>query len=198
MSIEQELAARSGNACELCTTTDNLGIYEVPPAQNKGVAGYTHICTNCQGQIDKTTEIEANHWRCLNDSMWSPTPAVQVLAWRMLNRLKGEGWTQDLLDMMYMEENTLKWAKAMGDEDDDEEETIIHKDAHGAILEAGDNVTLIQDLNVKGAGFTAKRGTAVRRIALVPDNAEHIEGKVEGQHIVILTKYVKKLPKVER
>ena len=51
---------------------------------------------------------------------------------------------------------------------------------------------LIKDLPVKGAGFTAKRGTAVRGISLVQDNPEHIEGRVEGQRIVILTKFVKK------
>ena len=60
------------------------------------------------------------------------------------------------------------------------------------VLAAGDSVTLIKDLVVKGAGFTAKRGTAVRGISLVPDNAEQIEGRVEGQRIVILTKFVKK------
>lgn len=38
-----------------------------------------------------------------------------------------------------------------------------------------------------------KRGTAVRGISLVPDNAQHIEGRVEGQRIVILTQFVKKL-----
>jgi len=68
----------------------------------------------------------------------------------------------------------------------------VHKDANGATLEAGDSVVLIKDLNVKGANFVAKRGTAVRRITLVADNADHIEGKVEGQRIVILTKFVKK------
>jgi len=53
-------------------------------------------------------------------------------------------------------------------------------------------VTLIQDLDVKGANFIAKRGTVVKKINLVSDNAEQIEGKVNEQQIVILTKYVKK------
>lgn len=73
-----------------------------------------------------------------------------------------------------------------------EESAIQHKDSNGAKLAAGDTVTLIKDLNVKGAGFTAKRGTAVRSISLVPDNSEHIEGRVNGQKIVILTQFVKK------
>jgi protein PhnA len=69
---------------------------------------------------------------------------------------------------------------------------VKHIDSNGTVLEAGDTVTLIKDLNVKGAGFTAKRGTAVRGISLVADNPEHIEGRVNGQQIVILTKFVKK------
>ena len=132
-----------------------------------------------------------NHWRCLNDSMWSQVPAVQVMAWRMLNQLRSEGWAQDLLDMLYLDDQTMAWAQAGGAEPSDED-GVKHLDSNGALLEAGDTVTLIKDLNVKGGGFTAKRGTAVRGISLVPDNAEQIEGRVSGQQIVILTKFVKK------
>jgi protein PhnA len=60
------------------------------------------------------------------------------------------------------------------------------------VLQAGDTVVLIKDLDVKGAGFTAKRGTAVRGISLVADNPEQIEGRVNGQQLVLLTKFVKK------
>ena len=124
--------------------------------------------------------------------MWSEVDAVKVISWRMLNRLRNEGWSRDLLEMMYLEDDVKKWAEASGDgiADDDK---IIHKDANGVVLETGDTVVLIKDLNVKGGGFTAKRGTAVRKIILVHDNAEQIEGKVEGQQIVILTQYVKKM-----
>ena len=69
---------------------------------------------------------------------------------------------------------------------------VEHRDSNGAVLVQGDTVVLIKDLVVKGANFTAKRGTAVRGIALVPDNAAQIEGRVEGQRIVILTEFVKK------
>ena len=109
----------------------------------------------------------------------------------MLTRLRAEGWPQDLLDMLYLDEDTLAWAKASG-EDVSEENQVIHRDSNNAVLESGDTVVLIKDLNVKGANFTAKRGTAVRNISLVHDNATQIEGKVNGQRIVILTQYVKK------
>jgi len=149
------------------------------------------ICGTCRQQLDNPDAVDANHWRCLNDSMWSQVPAVQVMAWRMLTRLRAEGWPQDLLDMLYLDDDTLAWAQATG-EGEDNEDAIKHVDSNGAVLAAGDTVTLIKDLNVKGAGFTAKRGTAVRGISLVPDNAEHIEGRVNGQQIVILTQFVKK------
>jgi len=75
----------------------------------------------------------------------------------------------------------------------DDSEKIIHRDSNGVILEAGDSVVLIKDLPVKGSSMVAKRGTAVRRISLDNDNAEYIEGKVDGQQIVIITKFVKKI-----
>jgi len=93
--------------------------------------------------------------------------------------------------MLYLDEDMQTWAEATG-EGIDPDDVVKHLDSNGAVLQAGDTVVLIKDLNVKGGGFTAKRGTAVRNISLVHDNSEHIEGKVSGQHIVILTQYVKK------
>jgi protein PhnA len=124
--------------------------------------------------------------------MWSEFTPVKVVAWRMLKRLRSEGWPQDLLDMLYLEDEELTWAKATG-EGLEESEKVIHRDSNGVILEAGDSVVLIKDLPVKGSSMVAKRGTAVRRISLDNDNAEYIEGKVDGQQIVIITKFVKKL-----
>jgi len=191
MSLEKELQKRSESKCELCSSAENLSSYTVAPKSGDSVEECAYLCDICRSQIDLSTAADPNHWRCLNDSMWNTNPAIQVLAWRMLTRLSGEGWPQDLLDMLYLDEDTLAWAQTTG-EGEEEGDKIIHKDSNGAILEAGDSVVLIKDLNVKGANFTAKRGTAVRNITLTHDNAEHIEGKVNGQHIVILTKYVKK------
>jgi protein PhnA len=190
MKIDKKLLERSNHTCELCGSDSHLQTYIVEPS------GYAAqeivVCATCHGQIENPDTMDANHWRCLNDSMWSEVPAVQVVAWRMLNRLKQEGWPQDLLDMMYLDDEMQEWAAATGEGDDDDDK-VIHKDSNGAILQNGDSVVLIKDLKVSGGGFTAKRGTAVRRISLVHDNPEHIEGRVEGQQIVILTKYVKKL-----
>ena len=191
MSTEKELQSRSESKCELCGATENLTIYEIPPESNGNPEQSVLICKTCKEQIDDPVKMDANHWRCLNDSMWSQVPAVQVIAWRMLTRLSSEGWPQDLLDMLYLDDELLTWAQATG-KGQTNENNVKHLDCNGAVLATGDTVTLTKDLNVKGANFTAKRGTAVRKISLVADNAKQIEGKVDGQHIVILTEFVKK------
>lgn len=191
MSTEKALLSRSESSCELCGASDALGIYEVPPTSDGSADACVLMCDTCREQIEFPDKVDANHWRCLNDSMWSQVPAVQVMAWRMLTRLSSEGWPQELLDMLYLDDETLEWAKATG-EGAGVSDAAKHLDSNGVLLEAGDTVTLIKDLNVKGANFTAKRGTAVRGISLVPDNAEQIEGRVNGQQIVILTQFVKK------
>lgn len=191
MSLERDLLKRCNSVCELCGSDNTLNVYEIPPVSISSSHKSIMICDTCNSQIENHDTVDSKHWRCLNESMWSEVPAVKVMAWRMLTRLRAEGWPQDLLDILYLDEEILEWAKADGD-GQNEEEKIVHKDSNGNVLKAGDTVVLIKDLNVKGGGFTAKRGTAVRNISLVHDNPEHIEGKVEGQQIVILTQYVKK------
>ena len=192
MSLEQDLRDRSDNKCELCSSTDDLNIFAVPEATDITTAdGNIFICATCKEQIENPESIEPNHWRCLNDSMWSTVPAVQVMAYRMLNRLKTEGWPQDLLDMMYMEDDVKTWAKAGMPAESTS--SLIHRDSNGVILEAGDSVVLIKDLKVKGSSMVAKQGTAVRRISLDHENEKYIEGKVDGQQIVLITDYVKKI-----
>jgi protein PhnA len=190
MSIEQTLHQRSQLKCELCGSGAELHVYDVPPVKTAGADHAILTCDLCQAQIDRGEELDKIHWRCLNDSMWTPVPAVQVMAWRMLKQLETENWAQDLLDMLYLDEETLLWAQAVIESNDNDDVTTS-TDSNGATLIAGDNVTLIKDLDVKGAGFTAKRGTVVKNISLT-DNPEHIEGRVNGTRIVLLTKFLKK------
>jgi len=188
--IDQKLNERSGSKCELCGSNEDLRIL-LTKEEAISLDNSVLVCKTCKSQIENTTATDPNHWRCLTDSMWNENKPVQVVAWRMLNRLRAEGWPQDLLDMMYLDEETLIWAGATG-ESEDEDGKIVHKDGNGNILKDGDSIVLTKDLDVKGANFTAKRGAAVHNLKLVWDNVEQIEGRVEGQHIVILTQYVKK------
>ena len=191
MSVERELNKRSGSKCELCGVTENLKVYEVLPTKKGGIDESIFACSTCIDQIENAGHEDLNHWRCLNDSMWSEYIPVQVVSWRMLSRLRKNGWPQELLEQMYFDEDTLAWAQATGEGEEDENK-IIHRDSNGVILETGDSVVLIKDLKVKGSSMVAKQGTAVRNIRLDHENAEYIEGKVDGQTIVIITQYVKK------
>lgn len=191
MALEKQLQQRSLNQCELCSNTENLDVYQIPDVKENALQTALYTCATCVEQMSNSTAIDANHWRCLNDSMWSEHDAVKIMAWRMLHRIEAD-WTQDLLDMMYLEDDVLLLAKASGDDKTDDDK-IIHRDVNGVVLEQGDSVVLIKDLKVKGSSMVAKQGTAVRNIRLDHNNAEYIEGKVGGQHIVIITQYVKKI-----
>ena len=184
---EKRLKDRSDSVCEISGSDENLVVYLVAPKTEAIPENCILITKSLKEQIENKELMNPNDWRGLSDSMWNENLPVQIVSWRMLARLKNH----DLLDMMYLDDEALEWAKATG-EDEDEEGKIIHKDSNGNILLDGDSVVLIKDLDVKGATFTAKRGAAVHNIKLVWDNAEQIEGRVEGQHIVILTQYVKK------
>ncbi|TSB04040.1 alkylphosphonate utilization protein [Sphingorhabdus contaminans] len=66
------------------------------------------------------------------------------------------------------------------------------RDSVGNILKDGDQVTLIKDLTVKGAGQTLKRGTLIKSIRLTGDPQE-IDCKYEGiKGLVLRAEFVRK------
>lgn len=162
--------------CPLCTT--DAPLTDTPVTGGPAAASIT-ICAPCADP-----QTPPDHFRAIASTMWSDDAALQVFALRTLKRLDTD-WSRDLAEQLYLDDETQAWA-------DNQAAASNHKDSNGVPLSAGDTVVLIKDLQVKGAGFTAKRGTAVHRITLVPDNDAHIEGRVEGQRIVILTEFVKK------
>ena len=182
MSISQDLLDRSGNVCELCGSNENLTSLTVVPKDDQIL-----VCGQCNEQIEDNSKIDTSHWHCLNDSMWSEVDAVKVVAYRMLTILKN----QDLLDMMYLEDDIKQWAEDGLDSEEDDD-TLIYRDSNGVILNHGDTVVIIKDLPVKGAGFTAKQGTAVRNISLVRTDETLIEGRVNGVKIQLKTCFLKK------
>jgi len=71
-------------------------------------------------------------------------------------------------------------------------EEVIVRDAVGNVLADGDQVTLIKDLTVKGAGQTLKRGTLIKSIRLTGDPQE-IDCKYEGiKGLVLRAEFVRK------
>jgi protein PhnA len=70
--------------------------------------------------------------------------------------------------------------------------TVEVRDAVGTLLADGDQVTLIKDLTVKGAGQTLKRGTLIKSIRLTGDPQE-IDCRYEGiKGLVLRAEFVKK------
>lgn len=190
MTITTQLQERSNQSCELCGNQNGtLHAYTVPPKQDDIPENQVVICEDCNTEIREGNYENTNHWRCLEGSIWSEVPAVQVLSYKILTKLSDQEWARDAAGAVYLDEALVEWAEA---EDALDAAKVIHKDSYGTVLEAGDTIVLTQNLNVKGTNYIAPKGTIVRKIKLVHENAEQIEGKINGDTIVILTKYVKK------
>ena len=70
--------------------------------------------------------------------------------------------------------------------------TVEVRDSVGNLLADGDQVTLIKDLDVKGAGQTLKRGTLIKSIRLTGD-AQEIDCKFDGiKGLVLRAEFVRK------
>ena len=190
MAINTQLQERSNNTCELCGNADGqLQAYAVPPKGDDSTDHQVVLCTSCSEKIRTENYSEPHYWRFLEGSIWSEVPAVQVLSYKILGKLSSDEWARDAMEGASLDESLIEWANA---EAALEAEKVIHKDSYGVVLEAGDTVVLTQNLNVKGTNYIAPKGTMVRKIKLVHDNAEQIEGKINGDTIVILTKFVRK------
>ena len=177
------LEVRSNGVCELCGSSEDLSAMLVPQGEDSD-EGSVYVCGNCKTQIE-SGELDETHFNCLNDSMWSETSAVKVMSAILLNKLA----RQDLLEMMYFEEAEQAWLDKVINA---EANKFVYRDANGVELKAGDSIVILKDLEVKGAGFTAKRGTTVTRISLPADMDDHIEGRVNGTKIYLKTEFIKK------
>jgi protein PhnA len=190
MAINTQLQVRSNQACELCGNKDqNLQAYPVPPRGEDSIENVVVLCSACFQKVTAEDLSDPHYWRFLEGSIWSEIPSVQVLSFKLLNKLSSHDWARDARDATYLDESLLEWANA---EEALEAEKVIHKDSYGVVLEGGDTVILTQNLNVKGTNYIAPKGTIVRKIRLVPEDAGQIEGKINGDTIVILTRFVRK------
>jgi len=174
--------ARS-NVCELCGSDEEVILYEIPAGDGSEEQS-VYLCKTCKTQIEEDA-LDETHFNCLNDAMWSEVGAVKVLSYILLNKLG----RQDLVDMMYLEEDEQALANKAVAADANK---LVFRDANGVELKAGDSVVILKDLDVKGAGFTAKRGTTVTKISLPSDMDDHVEGRVNGVKIFLKTEFLKK------
>ena len=189
MAEIDDLLSRADGACELCRGTDDLAPFQLTAPEGYADSSAALTCGECRGRLESRDLGAPDHWRALEQTMWTPVPPVQVIAWHILSGLARLDWAADLKSQLWLDEETQAWAELRAPAQTEEP---THRDSNGAALADGDTVTLIKDLNVKGSSQTAKRGTAVRSISLVADNGDQIEGRVNGERIVILTQFVKK------
>jgi protein PhnA len=185
------LKSRS-NHCELCSSTHDLKAFELESKTKRGIDSQVLVCSKCHSALNEKKISDVHHWRNLQEAIWNENIPVKVLSYRILSQLRSESWAQDLMDQIYLEEEDLEWAKSTLKEESFEPKTKTTIDSNGTPIQEGDSVTLIKDLDVKGGGFTAKRGTLVKGIRLT-ENPEHIEGRVNGIQIVLVAKFLKKV-----
>jgi len=174
--------ARS-EVCELCGSSEDVSVLELPVSDGSEDQSI-YVCANCKTQI-ASGELDESHFNCLNDAMWSETPAAKIMSYILWNQLG----RQDMVEMMYLEEDELKLAEQAVNAAANK---VTFRDANGVELLAGDSIVILKDLDVKGAGFTAKRGTTVTRISLPHNMDDHVEGRVNGTKIYLKTEFIKK------
>jgi protein PhnA len=183
-TISVKLQERCDSLCELCSTEKATAAFAVSPKDNDKIENEVAICEHCYSLIESNES--GNHWQCLAGSIWNTEPSVQALSYRILYSLKENEWANEILTSVELDETVVTWALSAF------QKAAIHVDSNGTELLNGDTIVLTQGLNVKGVNFMAPKGTIVKKIHLVADNHEQIEGKVNEQTIVILTKFVRK------
>ncbi len=196
MALPPEIEARASTGCELCGAAGPLAGHDVGAAgapSDDATSRMIAVCGACGPQLPSDATLTPTSLFGLQESIWSDVAAVQVASFRLLKRLSQESWARDLLDQCYLDPSVAAWAAAgEGEGDAGPDDALVFVDSNGTVLSAGDTVTLIKDLNVKGANFTAKRGTTVKNIRLT-DDPEHIEGRVNKVSIYLKTCFLKKL-----
>jgi len=85
-----------------------------------------------------------------------------------------------------------EWTVDANAQEEDAEFTV--KDANGATLRSGDDVTIVKDLKIKGSSSVIKVGTKIKNIKLVESADDHnIDCKITGVGAIkIIPKFVKK------
>ncbi len=114
--LGKDLARRAKSKCEL---TGAAGVplrpYEVPPVADEPDFERTLLVSEaCHEVLERPDKLHGREWQCLAEAVWSEMPAVQVVAWRMLNHLaKREDWAREAIEEVFLDEEVEKWAKSV-------------------------------------------------------------------------------------
>ena len=112
----KDLVRRSRSHCELCGKNGiKLDVHELLPlAEEPFLDGCVFICDGCRKQVSEPRKMIPAYWRCLNNALYSEVPAVQVLSFRLLQRLAKaeEHWAKELLEHAYLDPDLEAWANS--------------------------------------------------------------------------------------
>jgi len=115
-SLGRELARRSGSKCELCTAAGTkLNVFEIPPGSGEpDSAKCVFICDTCLSGLFEPVKLN-DHWRCLNESIWSEVKPVRILSFIILKKISVKNsWAGDIADEVYVDEEDEEWIKNSG------------------------------------------------------------------------------------
>jgi len=111
----KDLARRAKSKCELTGISGvPLHPYEVPPVPTDPDFERTILVSDaCLQALDRPDSMDGQEWRCLAEAVWSDLPAVQVVAWRMLQVLATrDDWARNALEEVFLDPEIEEWALA--------------------------------------------------------------------------------------
>ena len=145
MRLEESLARRSDHSCELCKSSQDLSVYEVPPKSDRREED-TLLCPKCNCPADKKKS-----WTAVTEQSFTQTCGAksrgaggELAVTEPVAPMKS--WASDNLDMMYLDEN-LAWPKT--NRRSWKWRGGMHRDCNGNILQTGDSVSLIKSIDVR-------------------------------------------------
>ena len=113
--LGKDLARRAKSKCELTGAAGvPLRAYEVPPVpQEPELDRILLLCEACHEAIARPAAVNSREWHCLGEAIWSDFPALQVVAWRLLNQLAArDDWARQVLEEASLEPDVEDWARS--------------------------------------------------------------------------------------
>lgn len=114
-AMGKDLARRAKSKCELTGAAGvSLRPYEVPPvAEVPEIERTLLISLECHEVLEHQERLAGRGWQCLAETVWSEMPAVQVVAWRLLEVLaRREDWAREVLAEVFLDPEVEAWATA--------------------------------------------------------------------------------------
>ena len=114
--LGKDLARRAKSKCEVCEAAGvSLKAYEVPPEPKEPELDRTIlVCATCESALtNPKTQFQPEEWRSLANTIWTETPAAQVVIVRLLKRLADDAaWARETLDEAFLDPEIEEWANS--------------------------------------------------------------------------------------